>query len=80
VPEAIMATRRRRRRRPGGKIPNAAPSPTIAVVWHPDVLSPQEYEDLILTLTEVERAHGAEGLARVRSETVDAAVPAEVLG
>jgi hypothetical protein len=52
--------------------------PTIVIAWDPDVFSPEEYAELIGALGDIARVHGAEGVKRIVSESIniDAAVGA----
>lgn len=45
--------------------------PTIVIAWHPDVFSPEEYAELVGALGDIARAHGAEGVKRIVSESVN---------
>jgi hypothetical protein len=40
--------------------------PSIVIVWDPDLLTPEEYAEIVEAIGDVARAHGACGLKLVR--------------
>jgi hypothetical protein len=44
-----------------------SPGPTLVIAWDPDVLSPEEYAELVEALGDLARAEGGLGVQRLRS-------------
>lgn len=70
--EQLRAHARGRSSGAASKSPHLSPSGVgrCLVVWDPDVLSPEEYAELVTLLGDVVRAHGGVGLRRFDLQTV----------
>jgi hypothetical protein len=65
----------------GSMVPNqdSGGCPVFVVAWDPDILTPEEYRELIGSIADLVRAQGGLGLDRIRSQGFRVAVGAGVL-
>jgi hypothetical protein len=49
------------------QVPISQPDPALFIVWDPEVLSPDEYAQLVKSLGDLARAEGGAGVVRLRS-------------
>ena len=53
--------------------------PTVVIVWDPEIVSEQQYAELIEAIGNVVRSHGGLGIKHLRPTTFGAAVEEEVV-